>query len=92
MASSKKEWTVYILKCADGSLYSGITTDIERRVAEHNGKGTRGARYTRARRPLQLVHTERFATRSAASIREAALKKLSRSEKLTLIKSPSKKR
>lgn len=86
MASSQKKWTVYILECQDGSLYSGITTDMERRLAEHNGKGTRGARYTRARRPLRLVHTERFATRSAASIREAALKKLSRSEKLTLIK------
>ena len=86
MASSQKKWTVYILECQDGSLYSGITTDMERRLAEHNGKGARGARYTRARRPLQLVHTERFATRSAASIREATLKKLTRSEKLALIK------
>ncbi|HRH24365.1 MAG TPA: GIY-YIG nuclease family protein [Candidatus Paceibacterota bacterium] len=86
MTSSKKKWTVYILECQDGSLYSGITTDMERRLAEHNGIGARGARYTRARRPLQLVHTERFATRSAASIREAALKKLTRSEKLALIK------
>ena len=54
------EWFVYILECADGSLYTGITTDLERRVSEHN-EGKLGARYTRARRPVKLRYSARFA-------------------------------
>ena len=79
------EWTVYILRCRDGSLYTGITTDPERRLAEHNSD--RGAtRYTRARRPVQMIYTEPAEDRAAASRREAAIKRLSRAEKLRLIK------
>ena len=77
---------VYILRCADDTLYCGYTTDIERRVTEHNGKGKlAGAKYTQARRPVSLVHQESFATRSGAMQREAAIKKLSRPEKEELI-------
>ena len=78
------EWTVYILRCRDGSLYTGITTDPERRLAEHNSD--RGAaRYTRARRPVQMIYTEPAEDRAAASRREAAIKRLSRAEKLRLV-------
>ncbi len=78
------EWTVYILRCRDGSLYTGITTDPERRLAEHNS-GRGAARYTRARRPVQMIYTEPAADRAAASRREAAIKRLSRAEKLRLV-------
>jgi len=79
-------WQVYILECADGTLYTGITNDLDARIATHNtGKG---ARYTRSRLPVQLVYSEPAADRSAASSREAQLKSLSRSEKLTLLQAP----
>lgn len=74
---------VYILKCLDGSLYTGWTTDLEHRMAAHN-QGT-GAKYTRSRRPVELVYHEVFETRSEALKREAAIKRLSREEKLALI-------
>ena len=78
---------VYILKCADDSLYTGITTDINRRVQEHNGDiPTGGARYTRARRPVAVVYTSTHENRSTASIEESRIKKLSRTEKESLIK------
>ena len=77
-------WFVYILECADGSLYTGITTDLERRVSEHND-GKLGARYTRARRPVQLVYKACFSDRSEASVAEAQIKKLSRRKKQALI-------
>lgn len=77
-------WYVYILRCADGTLYTGISTDPQRRAAEHNGDGP-GARYTRARRPVELAYTETVADRSAAARREAAIKRLSRMEKLRLV-------
>jgi putative endonuclease len=76
---------LYILKCADGSLYTGITTDLKRRVGEHNGS-TLGSKYTRARRPVKLVFSKRFRNRSTASREEARIKGLSRVEKLLLIK------
>ncbi|MBT8422776.1 MAG: GIY-YIG nuclease family protein [Gammaproteobacteria bacterium] len=76
-------WHVYIVECADGTLYTGITTDIDARLATHNAG--KGARYTRSRRPVQMVYSEAAADRSAASRREAQLKTLSRSEKLALI-------
>lgn len=75
---------LYILKCADETLYTGITTDLVRRVEEHNTRST-GAKYTRARRPVELVYSKRFKDRSKASIAEAQFKKLSREEKLALI-------
>jgi putative endonuclease len=77
---------LYILKCSNGALYTGITTDITRRLAEHNGEG-RGAKYTAAHKPVELVYEKQFIGRSAASIEEARIKKLSRIEKLLLIKS-----
>jgi len=75
-----------MLRCADGTLYSGITTDIKRRLAEHNGdaKG-KGAKYTAVRRPVRLVYQKRCKDRSTAASAEAALKKLPRTEKLKLV-------
>ena len=78
-------WFVYVLRCADDSLYTGVTTDIQRRVREHNTLAT-GAKYTRVRRPVQLVHTESCIGRSEAQKREAAIKNMSRQEKLDLLK------
>lgn len=77
-------WFIYILRCADDTLYTGITTDLERRLHEHNHE-TLGARYTRARRPLILVYSEQAQNRSAASKREYAIKKLSRQQKEKLL-------
>lgn len=77
-------YSLYLLRCADGTLYTGITTDLARRLQEHNGS-PRGAKYTRSRRPVELVYARRFRTRSRASREEARLKKLSRAEKLNLL-------
>jgi putative endonuclease len=74
---------VYILQCADGTLYTGWTTDLERRLRAHNSG--QGARYTRGRRPVRLVYQEEQSTRSAAQRREAAIRRLSRIDKLKLI-------
>lgn len=74
----------YILECADGTLYTGITTDLERRVDEHN-HSPKGASYTKAKRPVALVRSESSDTRSEASAREYAIKKLTREQKITLI-------
>lgn len=75
---------VYILKCNDGSLYTGITTDIAKRLDEHNTKDT-GAKYTKARRPVKLIYEESSQNRSSASKREYEIKKLSRLKKFQLI-------
>ncbi len=77
-------YTLYILQCADNTLYTGITTDITRRLQEHNASG-KGAAYTSGRRPVQLVYQTAYANRSAAQKAEAAIKKLSRQKKLALI-------
>lgn len=76
---------LYILKCADKTLYTGITTDLKRRLKEHNSSYL-GAKYTRARRPVKLVYTKKFRNRSTASKAEAKFKKLTRPEKLKIIK------
>ena len=81
-----KGWTVYILRCADGSLYTGVTRDIARRVEEHNSSGRLAARYTRARRPVALVYKETVRTRASACRREYRIKQLPRREKLALIR------
>ena len=81
-------WKVYILNCADNTLYTGITTDVKRRVNEHNNNN-KGARYTRARRPVTLVYEERHESRADASRREYHIKQLNRIEKLKLIQSGS---
>lgn len=76
-------WIVYILECADRSLYTGITTDLIRRIRQHEA-GT-GAKYTRNRGPFTVRHTERMRTKSRALRREAAIKALDRSAKLALV-------
>jgi len=74
-----------MLECADGTLYTGIATDIERRIDEHN-HSPKGAKYTRTRRPVKLVYTEKYSDRSTASKREYEIKKkMSRKEKLALV-------
>lgn len=79
-------WFVYILKCVDDSFYTGIATDLERRVSEHNGyHGSLGAKYTRGRRPVVLAYHETVTTRAKAMIREHEIKRLSRSKKEHLI-------
>ena len=83
-------WWVYILRCCDGSLYTGIATDAERRVAEHNGSDQLAAKYTRGRRPVMLVYRERCADRVEAARREYAIKRLRRRDKLSLIAGESK--
>lgn len=77
------QWYLYMLRCADGTLYTGITTDVEKRFQAHT-QG-RGAKYTRGRGPLNLVYREVCGTHSDALRREAAVKKLSRAEKEALI-------
>ena len=79
-------WYVYLLRCNDNTLYTGITTNIERRIKEHNLCDKKGAKYTRARRPVTLVYTEESLNRSTASQREYALKKLTKKAKESLIK------
>jgi len=80
------DWQVYIILCTDDSLYTGITTDIERRLRQHDGQ-RQGARYFRGRRPQRLVYLEGGHSRSSASRREAAIKKLNRAQKCSLIAS-----
>ena len=81
---SAGSWAVYILRCADGTLYTGIAPDVEKRVQKHNeGKG---AKYTRGRTPVELVYQEELGDKSAALRREASIKKMSRTEKLALIR------
>ncbi len=75
---------MYMVQCADGTFYTGITTDPVRRLAEHNGTA-RGARYTRARRPVQLVYHEQAVSRSEAGKREWQLRRLSRKQKEALL-------
>jgi len=76
---------VYLLRCGDGSLYTGATDDVARRLCAH--QSGRGAKYTRSHLPVELVYQEELCDRSAALRREAAIKKLSRGEKLTLVAS-----
>ena len=78
-------WYVYILRCADGSLYTGVARDLQRRLLQHNGKLAGGSRYTRGRRPVELVWSDTESSRSAAQRREASIKKLRRDEKLLLL-------
>ena len=80
-----KQWCVYMVRCADNSLYTGIATDIDRRVTEHNSTGNLAAKYTRARQPVSLVYHETSESRSAASQREYRLKRLSKKAKETLV-------
>ncbi len=78
-------WSVYMVRCADGSLYTGIARDVARRIAEHNTNNALAANYTRSRRPVTLVYSEAAATRSAAGRREHQIKQLGRQEKEALL-------
>jgi len=82
--NSAEAWVVYILRCRDNSLYTGITTDLDRRLLEHNSS-KRGASYTRGRRPVNVVFSQSAPDRSAASKLEARIKSLDRASKESLI-------
>lgn len=79
----ESKWYLYLLRCRDGSLYCGITTDVQKRLEQH--RSGKGAKYTRGRAPLELVYTEECANHSTALKRELAVKALPREEKLKLI-------
>ncbi len=76
-------WTVYIVCCRDGSLYTGITNDLWKRLAAHNGK--KGGKYTRSHAPVRLVYSEKKRSRGTATRREMAIKALTRARKLALV-------
>ncbi|MEX0324497.1 MAG: GIY-YIG nuclease family protein [Puniceicoccaceae bacterium] len=80
------DWYVYILRCGDGTLYTGITTDVERRLEEHQAQGSKSARYVRGRAPLKLVYARKRGTRSEAAREEWRIKQLSRADKERLIR------
>lgn len=82
-SSEERTHHVYVVECADGTYYTGYTTDVERRVAEHNAG--KGAKYTRGRTPVELVYAEAHDSKSAAMSREYELKQLSRAEKERLV-------
>jgi putative endonuclease len=79
------KWNVYMVRCSDGSLYTGIAMDVARRVVEHNTNDVLAARYTRSRRPVMLAYQEQCDTRSAASKREYEIKQMDKKEKLMLM-------
>jgi len=82
---NQNNWLIYILECVDGSLYCGITNNLERRLKQHKGEIKGGAKYTRSHWPCRLVYKEKSASRSEASQREAIIKKMSKDEKQALI-------
>ena len=88
--SPRRDWCVYLLTCADGTLYCGVTTDLPRRLDMHNGKLAGGAKYTRGRRPVELAACAGGLTRGEALRLEARVKKAPRSGKLALLTSSCK--
>jgi len=82
-------WFVYILRCADDSLYTGITTNLQKRLDQHNGINKKGAKYTHSRRPVVLVYQETLDSRSSASKREHEIKSLKKHQKEVLITTDS---
>lgn len=84
--SDIKNWFVYILSCNDGSLYTGITTELNRRLRQHNGELAGGAKYTSCRRPVSLLWNKKCENRTIAAQEEYAIKQLSQQEKLRYIK------
>lgn len=89
MNEKENQWVVYMLECKDGSYYTGITNEIQRRIEEHNDSSpkSKAARYTRARQPVKLIYTQNCENRKEASKREFAIKKLSRVQKEKIITS-----
>ena len=83
----QKKWLIYILECIDGSLYCGITNNLEKRLKQHKGEIKGGAKYTRSHWPCKLVYKEKSTSRSEALQREVIIKKMSKVEKRTLISS-----
>ena len=83
------DWHLYLIRCRDGSLYTGITTDVARRFAEHQGNGDTGAKYLRCRKPLLLVFQKKLGSRSLALGVESKIKKLSKARKEELIRANS---
>ena len=88
-AQADAQWWVYMLLCADDSLYTGITTNVDRRVSEHNGNSASAAKYTRSRRPVKLIYLEAAKCRSTASKREFSIKRLHTAQKHELISCPT---
>ncbi|WEJ63783.1 GIY-YIG nuclease family protein [Thiomicrorhabdus lithotrophica] len=84
-SQNAKFWYVYLLRCADNSLYCGITTDLQKRLRQHNGELIGGAKYTKVRQPCELVYSETSENRSEASKREYAIKQLTKSTKELMI-------
>ena len=82
-------WTVYILECADGTLYTGIAREMERRLAQHNGELAGGPKYTRGRRPVRLLWTAAASDQGEALQREMAIKRLAKKDKLRLVQEGS---
>jgi len=89
--TTQNNWLIYILKCRDGSLYCGITNNLEKRLKQHKGEIKGGAKYTRSHWPCKLVYTEKSVNRSEALQREIDIKKMSRDDKQILINLASKK-
>jgi putative endonuclease len=84
LSQQSSAWSVYIIECSDGTLYTGITTDVKRRFEEHSGT-SRGAKYFNAKQPVNILYQEHGHTRSSASKREAQIKALTRAQKQALI-------
>ena len=84
-AEAKATWWVYMIRCGDGSLYTGIATDVVRRFLEHESQGPKGAKYTRGKLPLELVYQQEIGTRSEACKEELRIKSLTRAQKMKLL-------
>ena len=84
MSADCQSWFIYIIECADGTLYTGVTTDVQRRLHEHNHCNKKAAKYTRARRPVILKHSEAHPSKTAAYQREWQIKQLNKQRKQQL--------
>lgn len=89
MEVSSSAWFVYLVRCRDATLYCGIAKDLAKRLAEHNS-ADKGAKYTRGRRPVQLIYAEEVASRAQATQREGRIKRLTRAQKMMLIQNAPK--
>lgn len=78
-------WSVYIIRCSDGSFYTGISTDVARRLEEHSSGSPKSAKYLRGRSPLELIYTEEIGSQSEATIEERRIKQLTKAQKVKLV-------